>query len=239
MLIRLVRRLLLPLSTQCDRRKGGRGERIILPSLDAYAQWAASYPPHAHNALMQAEQTAMTALLPALAGQVVLDLACGTGRYGILAGGAGARSVIALDNSPAMLRANPLPIRAVATTEAIPLASDSVDVILCGLALGHLPRLAPSIGEIARVLKPGGCALVSDFHPFIYLNGARRTFTAPDGQTYAVEHHVHLYSDYHRAAADSGLRITAVREPRRDSAPIVIVYRFEKEAISSQPSAKW
>jgi malonyl-CoA O-methyltransferase len=222
-----IRRRLFPLYTQW---RGSRGERITLTSLDAYAQWAASYPPHAHNVLMEAEQAAMTSLFPSLAGKTILDLAGGTGRYGLLARDSGAKTVFSFDNSPAMLRANTLPYRALSTTESIPLANHSVDVILCGLALGHLPRLAPSIGEIARVLKPDGCALVSDFHPFIFLNGARRTFTAPDGTTYAVEHYAHLYSDYHSAASDSGLHITAVLEPRRDSAPIVIVYKMLKLA---------
>ena len=229
----LLRRF-LPLSVNGDERPlgevgaGGRGSPSTLPSLDAYSRWAATYPPHAHNALMEAEESAMSSLFPAYTAQVVLDLACGTGRYGLLAGEGGAETVIGLDNSPAMLRANPLSHRALATTESIPLPSASIDIILCGLALGHLPRLAPSLSEISRVLKPGGCALVSDFHPFIFLNGARRTFTAPDGRTYAVEHYPHLYSDYHRAALNSGLVIDSILEPRLDNAPIVIVYRFQK-----------
>ncbi|MFN8447416.1 MAG: hypothetical protein U0521_02160 [Anaerolineae bacterium] len=44
--------------------------------LDAYALWAANYPPEVHNPLMEAEQTAMLDPMPSLAGQVVLDLAC-------------------------------------------------------------------------------------------------------------------------------------------------------------------
>lgn len=213
-----------------------------LSSLDAYEQWAANYPPHAHNALMQAEETAMQKLMPALQGQTVLDLACGTGRYGLIAQKQAAKQVIALDNSAPMLKANPLAERGLATTEAIPLPDQSVDVILCGLALGHLPQLAPSMHEIARVLKPGGWALISDFHPFIFLNGQRRTFTAPDGTIYAVEHYAHLYSDYHNAA--SGLRLDAVLEPRlghdktvrfaddgtREGTPVIIAYRFRKDS---------
>jgi malonyl-CoA O-methyltransferase len=209
-----------------------------LSSLDAYARWAASYPPHAHNALMQAEQAAMLSLLPDLTGRVVVDLACGTGRYGLLARERGARTVIGFDNSAAMLHANPLKHIAISTSEAIPLAGASVDVILCGLALGHLPRLAPTMREISRVLRTGGSALISDFHPFIFLNGQRRTFTAPDGSTYAVEHYAHLYADYHRAARDAGLQVTQVVEPRlgedvavrfadeatRTGTPVVIVY---------------
>jgi len=228
MLIRLRSRFLKPRLPQ------------TLSSLDAYEQWAANYPPHAHNALMQAEEAAMHKLMPTLKDQIVLDLACGTGRYGLIAQGQGAKQVIAFDNSPPMLKANALPEKALATTEAIPLPDASIDVVLCGLALGHLPQLAPSMREIGRVLKPGGWALISDFHPFIFLNGQRRTFTAPDGKVYAVEHYVHLYSDYHQAAG--GLRVDALLEPRlgqdktvrfvddgtREGTPVIIAYRFQK-----------
>jgi malonyl-CoA O-methyltransferase len=199
-----------------------------LNSLAAYDLWAASYLPQAHNALMQHEQQAMLDLLPSLMGQIVLDLACGTGRYGLIARERGAKQVIAIDNSPAMLAGNPLRNRVQATTEIIPLAGGSVDVVLCGLALGHLPQLQPSLDEIARILKPGGEALVSDVHPFIALSGAQRTFAAPDGRVYAVEHYLHLYADMQRAASQAGLIIGSVLEPLRERTPIVIVYRLYK-----------
>lgn len=185
-----------------------------LSSLSAYERWADAYPPHAHNALMQAEEVAMLSLLPALSGLRLIDLASGTGRYGQLALEQGASRVVALDNSPAMLHHNRLAERALATSEALPLPPACMDGVICGLALGHLPSLAASLAEISRVLRPGGWALISDFHPFIFLNGQRRTFTAPDGRTYAVEHHVHLYADYHSAAGAAGLVIEAVLEPR-------------------------
>ncbi|MDZ4764740.1 MAG: methyltransferase domain-containing protein [Chloroflexota bacterium] len=211
-------------------------------SIDAYAKWASSYPPHAHNALMRAEESAMRDLMPSLAGRVVLDLASGTGRYGIMARDAGARTVIALDNSPHMLAANPLAWRAGATTEAIPLASASVDIVLCGLALGHLSRLAPSMREIGRVLASGGAALISDIHPYLFLaevkdqRAPQRTFTASDGKTYAVEHYPHGVESYLRAAEATNLRLDAVREPRSHeaptTAPVAIVYRFIKANAS-------
>lgn len=206
-----------------------------LSSIEAYAQWAPSYPPHAHNVLMELEESAMRQMMPMLAGQTVLDLACGTGRYGLLAQEQGAKQVIGLDNSHAMLLANPQKHIAVATTETLPLATNSLDVILCGLALGHLTRLQPSMSEISRVLRPGGTALVSDFHPFVFLNGGQRTFTGQDGLTYAVEHYPHLYMDYHRTAREAGLHIVDVTECTMNTAssgelPIVIVFRFEKMA---------
>lgn len=223
------------------RRLNSPRQIRTLSSLDAYDQWAATYPPEAHNVLMQAEESAMLSLIPPLKGAVVMDLACGTGRYGLLAKERGADRVISVDNSPAMLRANHSDWRALATTEAIPLSSACVDAVLCGLALGHLPQLEPSLQEISRVLKPGGWALISDFHPFISLNGQKRTFTAPDGKVYAVEHYAHLYANYFQASAAAQLRLVGVREPKLSEPidlhshdeltrpPVVIVYSFRKE----------
>ncbi len=211
-------------------RRWFRRSPPILNSLEAYAQWAHNYPPHAHNALMQAEEAAMRDLLPELQHKCVLDLACGTGRYGLLAETAGAHLTIGFDNSPAMLQAHPSKRIALATTEAIPLARRSVDVVLCGLALGHLPQLEVSMREIGRVLRPNGFALVSDFHPFMFFNGGQRTFTAADGLTYAVEHYPHLYADYHRAARMAGLQIVDVIEAEIAAAPgnvpAIIAYKF-------------
>src|SRR5215813_12764506 len=76
-----------------------------LPSVQAYSLWAASYPPFAHNGLMQIEQAAMLQAMPILVQRDVLDLACGTGRYSRIAQEAGASRVIGIDNSEAMLRA--------------------------------------------------------------------------------------------------------------------------------------
>ncbi|MBI1278143.1 MAG: methyltransferase domain-containing protein [Anaerolineaceae bacterium] len=225
------------------RRLRSNRSRTILSSLAAYEHWANQYPPHAHNAVMKAEEATMRALFPPLSGKKVLDLACGSGRYGLIASAQGAAFSIGLDNSVPMLRQNPMELRAVSTSEKLPLASSSIDVVLCGLALGHLRELDASMSEISRVMKPNACALVSDFHPFIFLNGQQRTFTTTDGQTFAVEHYVHLYADYHQAGRKAGLRIDAVLEPRlgqlqevqfadadtRTGTPIIIAYRFVKD----------
>lgn len=214
------------------RLRGRRPSLNELSSLDAYALWADHYPAEAHNQLMQIEETAMRDLLPDLQLRQVLDAACGSGRYTHLALAHGAERVIGLDNSPAMLRQAQIPYRVCASLTALPLASGSLDVILCGLAVGHLPELAPVFSEFARVLVPGGYLLLSDLHPFQALNGAQRTFTV-NGVTRAVEHHLHLYSDYHRAADSAGLTLDALREPalsHSQNAPVVLLLRFRKRA---------
>src|SRR5690349_9028680 len=96
-----------------------------LASVDAYELWAQSYPATAHNTLMSIEQTAMLELLPDLTGKTVLDLACGTGRYGKIALEHGAKSVLGFDNSHAMLKAAVIHETALATSDAIPLTPNS------------------------------------------------------------------------------------------------------------------
>lgn len=200
-----------------------------LPSRAAYALWAASYPPYAHNPFMEVEQSAMLDLMPPLAGLTVLDLASGSGRYGLLARQAGAARIVAVDDSGAMLASNPLTARALASMVALPLADAAFDVVVCALAIGHVAALDMALHEVSRVLKPGGIALFSDLHPFLALSGAQRTFHA--GQAvYAVEHHPFLYADMHRAAIDAGLVVDAVREPALagQRTPAVIIYRLTK-----------
>jgi malonyl-CoA O-methyltransferase len=203
-----------------------------LSSLEAYQLWAEHYPPYAHNGLMRAEEAAMRRLLPPFQGTTVLDLACGTGRYGQIALTEGARQVIGIDNSLAMLAVHAHPLRALATTEHLPLPGQTMDLVICGLALGHLPRLQPSLDEISRVLKSTGTAVISDFHPFMFLSGGQRTFATSDGRQYAVEHYPHLYADYHTAARTAGLHIVDVIEevlPEAPSpAPAVIVYALHR-----------
>lgn len=189
---------------------------------------------------MALEQSALLDLLPPLAGRDVLDLACGSGRYGKLAREMGARRVIGIDDSTAMLtrarQESTLSLPVQGDMPAIPCRSESFDVVICALALGHLTaeRMRAAVREISRILRPGGVALISDFHPFIYLSGGRRTFTAPDGTPYAVEHHPHLISDYFAALIAAGLTLDAIAEPHTQnmSLPAVLVIRARKNSIT-------
>lgn len=205
---------------------------VELTSVDAYRLWARHYPPVAHNPLMHAEEAAVHDLLPELNGKHLLDLGCGTGRYMRLAHQRGAQFVTGIDNSAAMLRRGNLPDTMLGTVNRLPLASGCVDVVICGLVLGHVPALDAPLHEIGRVLKTGGSAIISDFHPYQYFSGARRTFSADD-KTYQVAHYPHLLADYVTVAARAGLRLTALREPVMDAPsgrmPVVMVMRFERD----------
>ncbi len=185
----------------------------------AYALWASTYPPRPHNRLMEIEQQTVLSLLPDLTGMTVLDAGCGTGRYLHQLRALGARP-IGLDLSAAMLaRARDVTPRiARANICSLPIDSMSVDVILCGLALGDVPHLEPALAEMARVLRPGGCVVYSVVHPAGADAGWSRTFDA-GGRQLAINGYWHSPDEHRRACRLAGLRVTAWQEPARREAP--------------------
>lgn len=185
----------------------------------AYALWAPTYPPRPHNQLMEIEQETVLSLLPDLTGMTVLDAGCGTGRYLHQLRALGAKP-IGLDLSAAMLaRARDVTPRiARANICALPIDSTSVDVILCGLALGDVPHLELALAEMARVLRPGGCVVYSVVHPAGADAGWSRTFDA-GGRQVAIDSYWHSADEHRQACRAAGLRVTAWREPVLREAP--------------------
>lgn len=98
-------------------------------------------------------------------GDLVVDLACGTGDFCELVESRGAR-VIGVDFALQMLkqgRKRGLDFRSVqADGEWLPFRSASVDVVTCGFALRNFVSLAGVLSEIARILAPGGRVALID-----------------------------------------------------------------------------
>jgi malonyl-CoA O-methyltransferase len=215
------------------------GRPPILPPAEAYALWASSYPAHAHNPLMHAEERAMLGLLPdSLRGQAVLDAGCGSGRYILHALQRGATRVTGVDLSPEMLaraRAELGGARAEvqlrqSSLTALPVDDGWANLTICGLVVGHLENLAAALAELRRATRPGGTLLCSDVHPIGHALGWLRDFKAGE-RHYAVRHTPHLYSDWHAACAASGLRIERVLEPMLDPADIPAGAHFDRTAL--------
>lgn len=213
----------------------------LLQPVNAYALWAASYPAHAHNPVMQAEERAMLGLMPAeLHGQAVLDAGCGSGRYLLHALRRGARRLTGVDLSVPMLERAGTELgghrhdAAIALMQgsvvALPLPDASADLTVCGLVVGHLENLEPALVELRRVTRPGGMLLCSDVHPIGHALGWLRDFKCGD-QHYAVRHTPHLYSDWHATCAALGLVIERVLEPMLDPADIPPAAHFDRQAL--------
>ncbi len=111
-------------------------------------------------------RSALVALLPA--GWVVADLACGSGAVSAELAPHVAR-VIAVDHSPEMIRAAKRATREHENVdlrrgelEALPIDDASCDAALMLVALTHVADPSLVLREMARILKPGGRAVVVD-----------------------------------------------------------------------------
>ena len=92
-------------------------------------------------------------------GDLVVDLACGTGDFCELVEARGARA-IGVDFAREMLRqAATRGLRfpkVQGDGEWLPFATASVDVVTCGFALRNFVSLEAVLREIARIVRPGG-----------------------------------------------------------------------------------
>jgi malonyl-CoA O-methyltransferase len=175
---------------------------------EAYRLWAPRYEPE--TAVSFLDDALVQRLTPPLAGLRLLDAGCGTGRR---MHGAGAALAAGVDLTPEMLAAaGDVDGLAAADVRALPFPAATFDVVWCRLVIGHLPHVGPVYAELARVCRPGGTVVVTDFHPDATAAGHRRTFRDASGVVREVEHHVHPAEDHDRAASAAGLRRVAREE---------------------------
>src|SRR3546814_20759189 len=182
-------------SDVCSADLAPRGG-LLMPDLmllepgTAYSLWAPSYPPRAHNPVMQAEERAMLALMPdTLHGKTVLDAGCGSGRYMLHALSGGAARVVGVDLSSQMLaradtalgtRRRGVPTGLVrGSVCALPVADARADLTLCGLVAGHVEDLRRFLAALLRFTRPRGRRLRSRFHPTCHPPPWFRAFHTP------------------------------------------------------------
>lgn len=200
-----------------DAKLRGRGvatERVS--SVTGYQQWSSSYDVDAGGGLFTVDEPVVAEFLSGREPGVALDAACGTGRFAEFLAKCGHR-VIGVDSSPDMLaharQRVPEGEFQMAELDRLPLPDDSVDVIVCALALVHVRRLEPVLAEFARVLRPGGDLVISDVHHELVTRGSVVKARRPKGEPCIVTTYRHQLGDYLRAALSLGLQVKRCEEP--------------------------
>ncbi len=177
-----------------------------VPAREGYELWAPTYG--AENPLTFFDELAVRELSPPIVGKALLDGGCGTGRRLPDIGPHAARLAVGIDLVPAMLergRRAGKRLLACADLRSLPFGHRLFDIVWCRLVIGHLAELALAYAELARVLRPGGCVVVTDFHPVAARAGYVRSFRDSAGTIHTLEHHVHDPADHDRAAGQAGL----------------------------------
>lgn len=216
-----------------------------------YDRMADEFLLHAEDSAYNAhyDRPAVLDLIGDVAGRRVLDAGCGPGLYAeaLLERGA---EVLGFDASTAMVdlarvrvgdRAD---IRVARLDEPFPYADDSVDLVLCALAIHYVADRHAAFAEMHRVLRPGGVAVVSTQHPTTdwlrkggsYFDRVLETdawSSLPAGRN-EVRYWREPLSDLCAAATDSGFVIQRLVEPR---ATEVIRERWPEEhaKLSTRP----
>lgn len=193
-----------------------------LSVLEGYALWAEQYEEDG-NPLMALEGPAMAECWGDVRGLQALDVGCGTGRHTRALSIAGAR-VIGIDVTPEMLaraRArNPqVPFFRQGLPGPLPFPDASFDLITAGLVMEHVEAIDETFAEFARLLAPGGRAIVSDLHADRTAEGQCARFIDPEtGERRNVFTLHRTPDDYHGAARRAGLAPTADRHLAVDEA---------------------
>ncbi|MGW5362360.1 methyltransferase domain-containing protein [Actinopolymorpha pittospori] len=209
----------------------GEGATLApITTVDGYREWAQFYD-EAANQLIELEQPVVREILDGLAPGRALDAACGTGRHASYLASLG-HEVIGVDSSPEMLAKAQAKIPegtfVLADLLDLPLPDDHVDLVVCALALTHVPDLEPVLAEFARVLRPGGHLVISDSRGLLGDLGLPLIKTVDGGFGYLPTWSRHT-SDYLRVALPLGLQVRRCEEPRR---PYPLVDVTDAEADS-------
>jgi malonyl-CoA O-methyltransferase len=183
----------------------------VLPAHQAYERWAQSFDTSA-SPIVALESRHLERVLPEVQGKRLIDVGCGTGRWLAWALAHGARGAGA-DLSSEMLRVagrKPHLVGRLVRADGlhIPFADACADVVLCTLSMAYMVPIESAMAELARLARPGGCLIVTDFHPDAIRSGWKRTFrSGPD--VFGIEQRHYVLADLQAP----GLKLHDLNEP--------------------------
>ncbi len=212
-----------PLETQpvlALRHEGAEGYSVPAAGhasvLEGHALWAPTYD-RDPNPLLALEQRELEPLLPELNGKVVIDLACGTGRWLEKLIRRGARAAAGVDLSPEMLaQARTKPTLRGRLTRgdvlALPFRAGVVDLMVCSFAVGYIHNLHVLARELAQIARRPADLFLTDFHPAGHQKGWRRVFRHTQG-TVEMASVPHSIEQIRGAFESEGFKLVRCSEP--------------------------
>ncbi len=204
-----------------------------------YRIWSETYDADP-NPLLSLESRVLFRKLDHVAGRILVDVACGTGRW-MAAAAARGGSVVGVDSCPEMLavaRRKGLPGACLLLADAhrLPLRDSCADIVVCSFSLGYMSSCRQVIGELGRIARRGATVLVSDLHPCAYQAGWRRSFRR-ESRMFEIENECHATAELLDAGREVGLERLEIIEPHFGEAEEMIMNRNGKGRLFSEVSA--
>ncbi len=135
----------------------------------------------------------------------LLDVGCGQGRsFGLLAKHFKPREIVGVDIDPVMVETArraakdcPVPVTVIQSSAShLDVPDGSVDSVFCHQLIHHVADQRRVLGELHRVLVPGGYLLLGEScESFIHIWSVRWFFRHPPGVQHAAEGYVQLVRD--------------------------------------------
>lgn len=195
---------------------------------EGYDLWAGTYD-RTPNPVVAMDSRHTLNLLDPKPGQRILDAGCGTGRNLAQISAAGA-DPYGLDFSLGMLRVARKNVPSVPVVQAdlqaeLPFRTAQFSAALCALIGEHLERLAFTLAQLRKALRPGGWLVFSVYHPDLAEAGKEANFQL--GQTeYRLGAIHYSTADYLEMTWDAGFREIRSFE-----------YQADQQLIDQIPSA--
>lgn len=198
---------------------------------EAWVGWARSE--EIDHAFWRLNLPCLLSLLPA-PGRLTLDVACGEGRVARRLKELG-HHVVGYEGSPALAaaarEADPGFEVHVADAAAVPALADGVaDLAVASLALMNMDDMPAVVGEVARLLEPGGRFCFSVLHPLNtwgdagdvgYFETVAYAETLERAGERMIFHDTHRpLRDYVAALREAGFLVDDLREPVPDDAHV-------------------
>ena len=197
----------------------------VLSPREGYDLWATTYS-HESNPIKDLSNKFVESMLSDLKGKSVLDAGCGTGHFCMLAQKHQAKQIIGIDFSQVMIdqakKNCPTAQFYCSDLSTFNLSQEPVDVMICALVIGHIENISPVFTNFSSMLKPGGYLILTDFHPILTLQNAKRTFKNPQTQeNIEITHYLHRLEEIKSLLESLGFRIEQIQEPQWKDVPVV------------------
>jgi ubiquinone/menaquinone biosynthesis C-methylase UbiE len=204
----------------------------------AFDLWSVTYDEQVDNPLLLIDDDLVERLLAnvPLEGMVIVDVGCGSGRLWPRLRAARAKHLIGYDASAGMLerlRAKypDAELHRVTSHVLGDTPDQSCDLVISTLTFGYIADAEGAFREWARVLKPAGHVVLTDFHPD-FATPYSRAFRHGD-RAIAIRHQARSLTSLAAAAARTGLSVKRIENglvgesarPAYEAADALALYR--------------